>query len=142
MIVSLTAVLTMVERLVPDGLWELFQRVVPPGPARPQGRRYCDGERWPVLERWTWRPDIRAAVISRARVNMHRRMVNTVKARGRYPLAVLSDCVVYPSPGPSLLDFLPLGSEGCVLPAGPSGSGRCRAWRSWRAFRRWRGLAI
>ncbi|GGY10085.1 transposase [Streptomyces minutiscleroticus] len=37
----------MVERLVPDGLWELFQRVVPEAPSRPQGggrRRYGDRE--------------------------------------------------------------------------------------------------
>ncbi|MEU7467605.1 IS5 family transposase [Streptomyces sp. NPDC044984] len=37
----------MVERLVPDGLWELFQRVVPVAPVRPQGggrRRYGDRE--------------------------------------------------------------------------------------------------
>ncbi|WP_246656931.1 IS5 family transposase [Streptomyces rhizosphaericus] len=37
----------MVERLVPDGLWELFQRVVPEVPTRPQGggrRRYGDRE--------------------------------------------------------------------------------------------------
>lgn len=37
----------IVERLVPDGLWELFQRVVPPAPVRPQGggrRRYRDRE--------------------------------------------------------------------------------------------------
>ncbi|MCC2281010.1 IS5 family transposase [Streptomyces sp. ET3-23] len=37
----------MVERLVPDGLWELFQRVVPPAPVRPQGggrRRHGDRE--------------------------------------------------------------------------------------------------
>ncbi|PLW66605.1 IS5/IS1182 family transposase, partial [Streptomyces xinghaiensis] len=27
----------MVERLVPDELWELFQRVVPEAPSRPQG---------------------------------------------------------------------------------------------------------
>ncbi|RFS80956.1 IS5/IS1182 family transposase, partial [Actinomadura spongiicola] len=27
----------MVERLVPEELWELFQRVVPPAPRRPQG---------------------------------------------------------------------------------------------------------
>ncbi|MFI0352532.1 IS5/IS1182 family transposase, partial [Actinomadura sp. 9N407] len=26
----------MVERLVPEELWELFQRVVPPAPTRPQ----------------------------------------------------------------------------------------------------------
>ncbi|WP_407674960.1 IS5 family transposase [Phaeacidiphilus oryzae] len=35
------------ERLVPDGLWELFQRVVPLAPTRPQGggrRRYGDRE--------------------------------------------------------------------------------------------------
>ncbi|MFF0518385.1 IS5 family transposase [Actinomadura nitritigenes] len=37
----------MVERLVPEELWELFQRVVPPAPRRPQGggrRRYGDRE--------------------------------------------------------------------------------------------------
>src|SRR6188472_2539900 len=37
----------MVERLVPDELWELFQRVVPSAPTRPQGggrRRYDDRE--------------------------------------------------------------------------------------------------
>ncbi|GAA0907502.1 hypothetical protein GCM10009574_100490 [Streptomyces asiaticus] len=37
----------MVERLVPDGLWELFQRVVPEVSTRPQGggrRRYGDRE--------------------------------------------------------------------------------------------------
>ncbi|MEV5404245.1 IS5/IS1182 family transposase, partial [Streptomyces microflavus] len=27
----------IVERLVPDELWELFQRVVPEAPSRPQG---------------------------------------------------------------------------------------------------------
>jgi transposase len=37
----------LVERMVPDGLWELFQRVVPPAPVRPQGggrRRRGDRE--------------------------------------------------------------------------------------------------
>jgi transposase len=37
----------MVERLVPYRLWELFQRVVPPAPVRPQGggrRRHGDRE--------------------------------------------------------------------------------------------------
>ncbi|MCR8580051.1 transposase, partial [Streptomyces sp. Isolate_219] len=37
--------MAMVERLVPDALWELFQRVVPAAPVRPQGggrRRYGD----------------------------------------------------------------------------------------------------
>ncbi|MFB1045349.1 IS5/IS1182 family transposase, partial [Streptomyces chrestomyceticus] len=26
----------LVERMVPDSLWELFERVVPPAPGRPQ----------------------------------------------------------------------------------------------------------
>ncbi|MGY1583928.1 transposase [Streptomyces sp. MN13] len=37
----------IVERLVPDGLWELFQRLVPEAPTRPQGggrRRHGDRE--------------------------------------------------------------------------------------------------
>lgn len=37
----------IVERLVPDELWELFERVVPPAPTRPQvggRRRYGDRE--------------------------------------------------------------------------------------------------
>ncbi|MFD0068570.1 MULTISPECIES: transposase, partial [unclassified Streptomyces] len=37
----------LTERLVPDGLWELFQRVVPETPTRPQGggrRRHGDRE--------------------------------------------------------------------------------------------------
>ncbi|MGW1917676.1 IS5/IS1182 family transposase, partial [Streptomyces sp. NPDC002076] len=37
----------LVERMVPGGLWELFQRVVPPAPVRPQGggrRRHGDRE--------------------------------------------------------------------------------------------------
>lgn len=46
-ITRLAAVMAMVGRLVPDGLWELFQRVVPAAPVRPQGggrRRYGDRE--------------------------------------------------------------------------------------------------
>ncbi|MFI9389716.1 transposase [Streptomyces bauhiniae] len=37
----------IVERLIPDELWELFQRVVPEAPSRPQGggrRRHGDRE--------------------------------------------------------------------------------------------------
>lgn len=39
--------MVIVERLVPDELWELFVRVVPPAPSRPQGggrARYGDRE--------------------------------------------------------------------------------------------------
>jgi hypothetical protein len=44
---SLPVVVSIVERLVPDELWELFQRVVPEAPSRPQGggrRRHGDRE--------------------------------------------------------------------------------------------------
>ncbi|SEG91518.1 Putative transposase of IS4/5 family [Thermomonospora echinospora] len=42
----------MVERMVPDELREMFQRVVPPAPTRPQGggrRRYGDREVPPAI---------------------------------------------------------------------------------------------
>ncbi|MFJ6054614.1 telomere-associated protein Tap [Streptomyces sp. NPDC092307] len=105
---AMTAVLAAIKATVKGGIGKLRER--------PQGRHYRDGERWPALERPTWRPDIRAAVISKARVNMHRKMANTAKATGRYPLGVLSDCVVYASPGPSPLDFLPYTTSGKPLP--------------------------
>ncbi|WP_202536256.1 MULTISPECIES: IS5 family transposase [unclassified Streptomyces] len=44
---KLSVVARIVERLVPDELWELFQRVVPEAPSRPQGggrRRHGDRE--------------------------------------------------------------------------------------------------
>jgi transposase len=43
---STTCRVGIVERLVPDELWELFQRVVPEAPTRPQGgRRRRHGDR-------------------------------------------------------------------------------------------------
>ncbi|PPS69954.1 hypothetical protein BV882_26905 [Streptomyces sp. 46] len=36
------------------------------------------------MERPTWRPDIRAAVISKARVNMHRKPLSMARPTGRY----------------------------------------------------------
>jgi hypothetical protein len=105
---GMAAVLAAIKATVKGGIGKLRER--------PQGRHYRDGERWPALERPTWRPDIRAAVISKARVHMHGKMLNTAKATGRYPLAVLSDCVVYASPGASPLDFLPRTPDGTPLP--------------------------
>lgn len=104
----MTMVLSAIKATVKGGVGKLRER--------PQGRHYRDGQRWPALERPTWRPDIRAAVIAKARTNMHRKITKTAAATGRYPLAVLSDCVVYPSPGPSPLDFLPLSGDGHVTP--------------------------
>ncbi|MFD7092000.1 telomere-associated protein Tap [Streptomyces sp. NPDC059896] len=107
---ALAAVLSAIKATVKGGVGKLRER--------PQGKRYKDGERWPALERPTWRPDIRAAVISKARVNMHRKLLNMAKMTGLFPLAVLSDCVVYPSPGESPLDFLPYAASGKPQPGG------------------------
>ncbi|MFE1824349.1 telomere-associated protein Tap [Streptomyces anulatus] len=107
---AMAAVLSAIKATVKGGVGKLRER--------PQGRHYKAGERWPALERPTWRPDIRAAVISKARVNMHRKLNNMVKMTGLYPLAVLSDCVVYPSPGESPLDFLPYAASGKPQPGG------------------------
>ncbi|MFF4179594.1 telomere-associated protein Tap [Streptomyces sp. NPDC001750] len=107
---ALAAVLAAIKATVKGGVGKLRER--------PQGRHYKEGERWPALERPTWRPDIRAAVISKARVNMHRKLNNMAKMTGLFPLAVLSDCVVYPSPGDSPLDFLPYAASGKPQPGG------------------------
>lgn len=107
---ALAAVLSAIKATVKGGVGKLRER--------PQGKSYKQGEPWPALSRPTWRPDIRAAVISKARVNMHRKLNNMAKMTGLYPLAVLSDCVVYPSPGASPLDFLPYAASGKPQPGG------------------------
>ncbi|MEE1837786.1 telomere-associated protein Tap [Streptomyces sp. SP17KL33] len=107
---AMAAVLAAIKATVKGGIGKLRER--------PQGRKYKEGERWPALQRPTWRPDIRAAVISKARVNMHRKLRNMATMTGLYPLAVLSDCVVYPSPGDSPLDFLPYAASGKPQPGG------------------------
>ncbi|RST05344.1 XRE family transcriptional regulator [Streptomyces sp. WAC07149] len=105
-----TAVLSAIKSTVKGGIGKLRER--------PQGAAYRPGEAWPALERPTWRPDIRAAVISTARVNMHRKMRKLATEAGLHPIAVLSDCAVYLSDGPSPLDFLPHTPEGKPLPGG------------------------
>ncbi|MFD8916106.1 telomere-associated protein Tap [Streptomyces sp. NPDC059575] len=93
------AVLSAIKATVKGGIGKLRER--------PHGGGWRPGEPWPALARATWRPDIRAAVIASARINMHRKMLKLATHTGLYPVAVLSDCAVYPSPGPSPLDFLP-----------------------------------
>ncbi|QIY66365.2 helix-turn-helix domain-containing protein [Streptomyces sp. RPA4-2] len=107
---AMTAVLAAIKATVKGGVGKLRER--------PQGKSYKEGEPWPAMQRPTWRPDIRAAVISKARVNMHRKLNNMVRLTGLFPLAVLSDCVVYPSPGESPLDFLPYDESGKPQPGG------------------------
>nr|WP_181411776.1 helix-turn-helix transcriptional regulator [Streptomyces sp. FR1] len=73
-------------------------------------------EEWPALKRETWRPDIRAAVLATVRIGMHRKILKTAVATGRYPVAIGTDCIVYPSSGPSPLDVLPYTDEGKPVP--------------------------
>ncbi|MGW8985170.1 telomere-associated protein Tap [Streptomyces parvus] len=74
-------------------------------------------EHYPALNRETWRPDIRAAVLSNQRVGIHRKVVKTAAA-GLYPAHIGTDAIVYPSPGPSPLDVLPTTPEGKPVPGG------------------------
>ncbi|MFI7278608.1 telomere-associated protein Tap [Streptomyces sp. NPDC049879] len=106
---AVRAVLAAVKATAKGGIGKLRQR--------PQGGGYRPGTPWPALERPTWRPDIRAAVIATARTAMHRKM-RRMAAGGFYPLAVLSDCVVYPAPDSSPLSLMPRTADGAVA-AGP-----------------------
>ncbi len=72
--------------------------------------------RWSALNKPTWRPDIRAAVVSRARVNQHRKMLKMATQTDRYPVAVFSDCVLYPAHTPTALDVVPPGPDGLGVP--------------------------
>ncbi|MCX4971045.1 helix-turn-helix domain-containing protein [Streptomyces sp. NBC_00654] len=73
-------------------------------------------EPYPALERWTWRPDIRAAVLANQRTGLHRKLMKTAATADLYPVAIGTDAIVYPSPGPSPLDVLPHTPEGKPAP--------------------------
>jgi transcriptional regulator with XRE-family HTH domain len=106
---QLAIVVSAVKATVKGGIGKLRER--------PRGEGWKPGQPWRALSRPTWRPDIRAAVISRTRINMHRKIVKHAAFTGQYPVAVLSDCAVYASDGPSPLDFLPY-RDGKPLPGG------------------------
>ncbi|MFJ3664692.1 telomere-associated protein Tap [Streptomyces sp. NPDC090119] len=106
---ELAIVVSAVKATVKGGLGKLRER--------PRGEGWRPGEPWRALARPTWRPDIRAAVISRTRINLHRKIVKHAAFTGQYPIAILSDCVVYAASGPGPLDFLPY-REDKPLPGG------------------------
>ncbi|MFF0752011.1 telomere-associated protein Tap [Streptomyces sp. NPDC004267] len=106
---ELAIVASAIKATVKGGLGKLRER--------PRAEGWRPGEPWRALSRPTWRPDIRAAVISRTRINLHRKIVKHAAFTGQYPIAILSDCVVYATNGPSPLDFLPY-REGKPLPGG------------------------
>ncbi len=105
----LATVATAIKATVKGGLGKLRER--------PRGQGWKPGQPWQALARPTWRPDIRAAVISRTRINLHRKILKHAAHTGQYPVAILSDCVVYAADGPSPLDFLPYPG-GKPLPGG------------------------
>jgi DNA-binding transcriptional regulator YiaG len=106
---ELALVVSAIKATVKGGLGKLRER--------PRGEGWRPGQPWRALSRPTWRPDIRAAVISRTRVNLHRKIVKHAVFTGQYPIAILSDCVVYATDGTSPLDFLPY-RDGKPLPGG------------------------
>lgn len=106
---ELAIVLSAIKATVKGGLGKLRER--------PRGEGWRPGHAWRALSRPTWRPDIRAAVISRTRINLHRKIVTHAAFTGQYPVAILSDCVVYAADGTSPLDFLPY-RDGKPLPGG------------------------
>ncbi|WP_329130350.1 telomere-associated protein Tap [Streptomyces sp. NBC_00670] len=106
---QLAIVVSAIKATVKGGLGKLRERS--------RGEGWRPGERWRALERPTWRPDIRAAVISRTRINLHRKIVKHAAFTGQYPVAILSDCVVYAANGELPLDFLPY-RDGKPLPGG------------------------
>ncbi|GGR08741.1 hypothetical protein GCM10010195_74280 [Kitasatospora griseola] len=71
-----------------------------------RGVGYRPGERWPALERGTWDPLIRVLVVDTATVNLHRKLRRLQAELGTAPIAVLSDCAVFPATGPTALDVL------------------------------------
>ncbi|MFJ7495734.1 telomere-associated protein Tap [Streptomyces sp. NPDC097727] len=75
-------------------------------------------EPYPALKRETWRPDIRAAVLANQRIGLHRKLMKTAAAADVYPVAIGTDAIVYPSPGPSPLDVLPHTGDGKPVPGG------------------------
>ncbi|WP_103534198.1 helix-turn-helix domain-containing protein [Streptomyces sp. SM11] len=106
---ELGIVITAIKATAKGGIGKLRER--------PRGEGWRTGERWRALDRPTWRPDIRAAVISRTRINLHRKIVKHAAFTGQYPIAIMSDCVVYAANGPSPLDFVPY-RDGKPLPGG------------------------
>ncbi|MGW1412630.1 telomere-associated protein Tap [Streptomyces sp. NPDC002403] len=106
---ELAIVVSAIKATVKGGLGKLRER--------PRGEGWRPGEPWRALSRPTWRPDIRAAIISRTRINLHRKIVKHAAFTGQYPVAILSDCAVYAADGESPLDFLPY-REGKPLPGG------------------------
>nr|WSX25636.1 transcriptional regulator [Streptomyces tubercidicus] len=103
-------VLSAIKATIKGGIGKLRQK--------PRGGGWRPGQPWPALQRPTWRPDIQAAVVAKARINMHRKIINHAVATGAYPVALLADNAVYAATGPSALDVVPYDADGKPVPGG------------------------
>jgi len=79
------------------------------------GRMRQDPDGTNAAERATWRPDIRAEVISRARTDLHRKIMRTHALTGAAPLAVSHDAVLYASDDPSPASVIPAAIDGAPM---------------------------
>ncbi|MDJ0345524.1 transcriptional regulator [Streptomyces sp. H10-C2] len=104
------ALLTAIKQTAKGGIGKMREK--PQGSVKREGRHAP----WAALKRPTWRPDIRAAVISASRVGQHRKMVKVWNALGLVPLAVLADCVLYPSAHPTARAVMARREDGSPLP--------------------------
>ncbi|MDX2733456.1 telomere-associated protein Tap [Streptomyces sp. PA03-2a] len=119
----MAAVLSAIKSTAKGGIGKLRER--------PRGKSYQPGEPWPALARPTWRPDIRAAIVSSARVNMHRKLIKTAIASqtstapvghlrfdddALLPVGILSDAAVYLSDSESPAELLPHTPDGKPAP--------------------------
>jgi hypothetical protein len=67
-------------------------------------------------DRATWRPHMRAEVISRSRVDLHRKAVRVLALTGAAPLAWATDALTYAAPDPDALSVIPRTLDGGQVP--------------------------
>ena len=67
-------------------------------------------------DRATWRPDMRAEVIPRARTDLHRKVVKVCALTGAAPLAWHHDALTYAAPDASALSVVPWALDGAQVP--------------------------
>jgi hypothetical protein len=69
-----------------------------------------------AYDRATWRPDMRAEVIARARTDLHRKVAKVCALTGAAPLAWHHDALTYAAPDASALSVVPWALDGAQVP--------------------------
>ncbi|OEV09261.1 hypothetical protein [Streptomyces nanshensis] len=69
-----------------------------------------------VAGSWEYRPEIRFHIVSAARVAVHRRLRKTFQEKGRAPIAVNYDSVLYATDEPTPVELLAYRPDGKPLP--------------------------